>query len=211
MTTDPTRTAQHYEPIYGELVQIGMDAEGMTRAIIKIDREDLKNMEHVPMYMPVQITVQSKAVTKQILEGGDSPATERTSEPTDMPQLSSDPTAAAPVSATVEQRHRQLARKLVNQYREPMMTDSDQEAQLLADFEAKAVAQATAELQNENDFLHDLMSAFEWRRINAMDAKEVEKELLDAGYTREQLAAGLAKVRKIAEDAINKSKEHNHE
>ena len=46
------------------------------------------------------------------------------------------------------------------------------------------------------------MSAFEWQRINAMSQAEVEKELLEAGYTKERLAAGLAEIRATVAKAI---------
>lgn len=73
------------------------------------------------------------------------------------------------------------------------------------------VQQATRELREraeraeaENKWLQDLLAAFDWQRINLMSADEVEKELLEAGYTKEKLAAGLKEVRATIEAAIAK-------
>lgn len=60
------------------------------------------------------------------------------------------------------------------------------------------------DLQKENDFLQAALSAFDWQRINSISHKEVEAELLAAGYTKEALAAGLAKIRATVEAAIAK-------
>lgn len=54
----------------------------------------------------------------------------------------------------------------------------------------------------ENEFLQKAISAFDWQRINSMSVDEVEKELLDAGYTKERLDAGLAKIRATVEKAL---------
>ena len=59
-----------------------------------------------------------------------------------------------------------------------------------------------ARAEEENEFHIAAMNAFEWQRINAMSAAEVEKELLEAGYTKERLDAGLAKIRATVETAI---------
>jgi hypothetical protein len=56
-------------------------------------------------------------------------------------------------------------------------------------------AEEIAELRTENEWLQSLLAGFEWQRINAMSAAEVEKELLAEGYTKERLDAGMAKLR----------------
>jgi hypothetical protein len=59
-----------------------------------------------------------------------------------------DPSAAAPVSATVEQRHVALASLILRKTNGRVAmsaTSTDKAAELLADFEARAVAEATAE------------------------------------------------------------------
>lgn len=61
------------------------------------------------------------------------------------------------------------------------------------------------ELQEENAFLHELLNAEAWVRINAMKPEELEAELLAAGYTKERLDAGLAKLRKSLAEASNQS------
>jgi len=58
------------------------------------------------------------------------------------------------------------------------------------------------EAREELEFERAAMSAFEWQRINAMSQAEVEKELLEAGYTKERLAAGLAEIRATVVKAI---------
>ncbi len=69
---------------------------------------------------------------------------------------------------------------------------------------ARGLERELIEARNENAFLQDALSAFEWQRINSMSQAEVEKELLDAGYTKERLDAGLAKIRATVEAAIKK-------
>lgn len=41
--------------LVGELVQIGTDENGFCRAIVKLRPEDLKKIERLPMYRPVEI------------------------------------------------------------------------------------------------------------------------------------------------------------
>lgn len=59
-----------------------------------------------------------------------------------------------------------------------------------------ALEQEMKELTKENEFLHDLLNAFEWQRINSMHIDEVKKELLENGY---RLDAGLAKIKATIE------------
>ncbi len=66
------------------------------------------------------------------------------------------------------------------------------------------------EAEEENEFLQHALSAFEWQRINSMSQTEVEKELLDTGYTKERLDAGLAKIRTTVERVL-KERENRHE
>lgn len=62
------------------------------------------------------------------------------------------------------------------------------------DARAAAAERALAVEKEENDFLHAALDAFEWQRINSMSVLEVKKELLEAGYTEERLAEGMAKI-----------------
>jgi hypothetical protein len=69
---------------------------------------------------------------------------------------------------------------------------------------AAHVAALNERIQNlaeEHEFLQSLMTAFEWQRINSMSEAEVEKELLAEGYTKERIAAGIAKCRALVETA----------
>lgn len=58
-----------------------------------------------------------------------------------------------------------------------------------------------AELREENEHLHDLLSAFEWQRINSMHIDEVRSELRQNGYTDERIDASIQKCRALVEKA----------
>jgi len=51
------------------------------------------------------------------------------------------------------------------------------------------------EAEAENEFLHELLSAVEWQRINTMQIGEVRKELNAAGYSDERIDACIAKTK----------------
>lgn len=54
---------------------------------------------------------------------------------------------------------------------------------------------ANSALVEENKFLHDLLDAFNWRRINSLSVEEVEKELSEKGHSAEKLKCGMDKIR----------------
>lgn len=82
------------------------------------------------------------------------------------------------------------------------MIQAEDKTETLLSITPEAIAWELSELREENEFLQKAISAFDWQRINAMSTAEVEKELLAAGYTKERLDAGLAKIRATVEKAI---------
>lgn len=67
--------------------------------------------------------------------------------------------------------------------------------------EAKDARERVDELEAEQEFVADMMDAFEWKRINLMSVDDVRAELKEHGYTDERINAGIQQCKDIADRA----------